>query len=292
MPGDAASSTKNSLFHRIIAIPSLRAAWKRVRANKGAPGGDGKSLKAFEAHLERELKRLHDDLRQGTYRPGPLRRAAIPKPDGGQRILRIPCVRDRVAQTACHIHLSARLDPIMSARSHAYRPERSVQRAIAQVRADIQSGFVWVVDADIEKFFDTVPHARLLQEMKPYVRDEGVMRLLRLWLRSFSGQGRGLAQGAPISPLLANMYLHPLDVAWARRGLRAVRYADDFVLLCRTRREAKSARWLTGQLLRQRGLRLHPEKTRIVHAAEGFTFLGERLKLVIRQERASRLISI
>ena len=173
----------------------------------------------------------------------------------------------------------------MSARSHAYRPERSVQQAIAQVRADIQSGFVWVVDADIEKFFDNVPHARLLEEMAPHVRDENVMHLLRLWLRSFSGKGRGLAQGAPISPLLANMYLHPLDVAWAQRGLRAVRYADDFVLLCRTRRQAKDARWLTGRLLHQRGLRLHPEKTRIVHAAEGFTFLGEHLKLVIRQEK-------
>ena len=264
-------------FARMISLPALRLAWRQVRANGGAAGGDGQSLADFADNLEEELRRLHEELRTGRYRCGPLRKARLRKSDGGWRELRIPGVRDRVIQTACQQHLARMLDAHMHPRSFAYRPRRSVDMALAHLRRDLEEGFCWVVDADIEKFFDRVDHRLLLAQLRKWGVEGEVMALLRMWLRGFSAGGRGIAQGAPISPLLANLFLHPLDVALHGRERRLVRYADDFVLACPTRAGAQEALREARRQLAALKLRLHPEKTRIVAAWQGFVFLGSRI---------------
>lgn len=255
---------------------ALHDAWHRVRANGGGPGGDGETIDGFGQQLDRHLSALAADLASGRYRPGPLRRVAIAKPTGGQRDLAIPCLRDRVAQTALLNALTPRLDHRMSETSFAYRPGRSVPQALAAARTHVAQGRATVVDADIAGFFDNVPHAPLLAELGIWLDDPRLLALVGLWLRGFAPTGRGLAQGAPISPLLANLWLHPLDRLLAAAGHAAIRYADDFVVLCRHRAEAARALALVHAVCAERGLLLHAAKTRIAAAAE-VRFLGEML---------------
>jgi CRISP-associated protein Cas1 len=253
---------------------SLLAAWGRVLANRGAHGGDGIGLEAFGAQLEEELRQLAAELLGGAYLPGRLRLVPIPKRSGGRRMLRIPPIRDRVAQTAVAMALGPALDAEMEPSSYAYRPGRSVAQAVRRVAALRAQGHEWVAESDIDDFFDNIPHERLLTRLRPHLRDPALEQLIALWLEAWGEDGRGLPQGGPLSPLLANFYLDRVDEAIATRGVRLVRYADDFVLLCRSAETAERALARMRALLAEEGLRLNPEKTRLVHVDKGFRFLG------------------
>lgn len=265
------------MLDTITSHARLHAAWRRVRRNGAATGGDGETAAEFAVRLEARLERLRADLHEGRYRPGPLRRVALARPDGRTRTLRIPGLADRVVQTATQAVLAERLDAWMNPDSFGYRPGRSVDQAQARLRG-LARGQRYILDADIHAFFDRVPHDRLCDELGIWIADPRVRSLLELWITGFGGRS-GLAQGAPISPLLANIFLHPLDAAFAREGISHVRYADDFVALARDRRGARAARRLAAGVLARRGLELHPDKTAIRPLAEGLTFLGERLIL-------------
>ncbi|WP_187326928.1 CRISPR-associated endonuclease Cas1 [Martelella lutilitoris] len=211
---------------------------------------------------------------QDDYVPRPARVVDIPKPSGGRRRLRIPAVRDRVIQTASASLLGAGLEPSFNALSFGYRPGRSVQQAVAAVDRLRREGFRWAVDADIHACFDSVAHERLMTELARYVDDHYFINLISLWLEHYGSGGRGLAQGSPISPVLANLYLDPLDDAFEKGADRLVRYADDFVILSQSRVAAEKARDKAGRLLARFDLDLHPQKTRIVHFDDGLRFLG------------------
>jgi len=266
------------MFDTITSIDTLHAAWKRVRSNRGGPGGDTETLDEFGRAIDERLRGLRGALRSRRYRPGPLRVCPVAKPDGSTRLLRIPCITDRVIQTACATALSAALDRRMNGSSFGYRPARSVAGALARLRELAAKGDGWVLDADIERFFDRVPHGALLDELEIWTGDGRLVALVGLWLRGF-GRGRGLAQGAPVSPVLANLYLHPLDESLARAGLAHIRYADDFVVLTPNRDRAWRARRIAATVLRRRGLTLSAEKTRIVAPGTPFGFLGEEIVL-------------
>ncbi len=273
------------LFDELTRLATLEDGWHKVRANSGGPGGDGVTIEVFAQGLAPRLTRLQRTLAAGTYRPGPLRAVGIPKDGDGLRWLAIPCVRDRVAQSAAAAVLTPRLDPEMADDSFAYRAGRSVMDAVRRVARHRREGYTWVVDGDIERYFDSVPHDLLLAKLEPLVPDRPMLDLIGLWLENFSEHGRGLPQGSPLSPLLANIYLDAVDEAIARRGVRLVRFADDFVLLCRSEARAEAARRRMADLLAEHGLRLHPEKTRIVPFAQGFRFLGHLFvrSLVLRE---------
>ena len=192
-------------------------------------------------------------------------------------MLAIPCVRDRVAQGAALIVLQPALEARQSHASFGYRPMRGVADAIAAVRRAHASGLVWTLEADIVRYFDSVPHQRLLVELAIWIEAEDVLRLAALWLSGFADQGRGIAQGAPISPLLANLYLHPLDRLLVAAGHVPVRYADDFVVLAAEAGAVEQARRIAEGVLSERGLALNNDKTRIVAPGTPFAFLGETL---------------
>jgi CRISPR-associated protein Cas1 len=276
-PDRARQPEPNSLLARIAAPDNLRQAWRRVRANKGGPGADGVTVAVFERQLDRNLADLAAALRDGRYRPGRLRRVTIAKPDGGRRTLAIPGIRDRVAQTAALIVIGPMLDPRLSQSSFAYRPGRGVTDAIGAVKAAFAAGRVWTLDADIARFFDRVPHHRLLEELAIWLDHEAVIGLFALWLKSFSRFGRGIAQGSPISPLLANLFLHPLDRLVAAAGCIMVRYADDFVVLAESEARLRQAHAAIMTVLKRRGLALNVVKTRMVAPGQEFSFLGHAL---------------
>lgn len=262
------------LFAAATRLDALEAAWVKVRANAGAAGGDGVSVEHFDELAATHLLRLHRALRDGAYRPGPLRRFSIPKSSGGQRPLDIPCVVDRVAQTAVAQTLTPVLEPEMEPESYGYRPGRSVQQAVRRIDRLRQDGFTWVVDGDIERYFETVPHDPLLARLARTIGEGPLSELIALWLETAMPEGRGLPQGSPLSPLLANLYLDDVDEALAGRGVRLVRFADDFVVLCKSRASAERALDRAAALLAERGLELHREKSRIVSFQQGFRFLG------------------
>ncbi len=263
---------------RICDVRALRTAWRRVWTNRGSPGGDGITVEIFFGRADQELDALSVDIRTGRYRPGPLRRVSIPKPNGGTRTLAIPCVRDRVAQSATLLVLQPSLERRQSAASFAYRPMRGVGDALAAVRRAHTAGLAWTLEADIVQYFDSIPHPRLLAELSIWIEAEDVLRLIAGWLDGFAASGRGIAQGGPISPLLANLYLHPLDRLLVAAGHVPVRYADDFVVLAATLPGAEQARRIAAGVLEERGLDLKAAKTQIVPPGMPFQFLGETLR--------------
>lgn len=274
------------MFDRLLAPDRLWEAWFKVLRNRGGPGGDGESLDAFRIGVETRLARLAADVRGGTWRPGPYRLLDVPKDDGGTRRLAIPCVADRVLMTSAALVMGPMLDATFEPSSHGYRPGRGVRTAIARVESLRDQGFHWVLDADITRFFDRVPHDRLLDRLREATGDARLVDLVGLWLDGYDptgeagrGGGLGLPQGAPISPLLANLYLDTVDERIAAAGLHLVRFADDFVILAADEAAAEGARAHVAALLADHGLHLHPDKTRVVSFDQGFAFLG---KLFVR----------
>jgi CRISPR-associated protein Cas1 len=276
---------ESGVFGRAVRLDALEAAWETVRDNAGGPGGDGQTLGQFAVQLPVRLMRLRRDLLAGTYRPGPLRHVDIPKDDGTTRRLSIPCISDRVVQTAVAQTLTPIVDPEMADASFGYSPGRSVARAVRRIDALRREGYGWVVDGDIEAYFDTIPHERLLDRLARSVPDPLLLDLVARWLDGFAPDGLGVAQGSPLSPLLSNLYLDDIDDGIQGRGVRLVRFADDFVLLCRREAAAVAARARMAELLSDHGLRLHPDKTRVVPFEKGFRFLGHLFvrSLVVRE---------
>lgn len=264
----------SGLFERIAEPTALTLAFARVRENAGGPGGDGVSIDAFARRLANEVTALTHELLSGSYLPRRARPAQMPKKSGGFRKLMIPAVRDRVIQTAASTLLVSGLDREMEDVSFGYRPGRSVQQAVRMVDKHRRDGFRWAVDADIRSYFDNVPHDRLIAKLEAHVDDSRFIDLISLWLEAYGAAGRGLPQGSPVSPVLANLYLDGLDEAFDERSLRLIRYADDFVVLARTAADAEAARDKASRLLKKEGLELHPDKTKIVSFDRGLRFLG------------------
>ncbi|MCM5552395.1 CRISPR-associated endonuclease Cas1 [Pleomorphomonas sp. NRK KF1] len=262
------------LFEQIAEPTALTLAFARVRENAGGPGGDGVSIDAFAKRLANEVVALTHELISGEYVPRRARPAQMPKKSGGFRKLSIPAVRDRVVQTAASTLLVAGLDREMEDVSFGYRPGRSVQQAVRMVDKHRRDGFRWAVDADIRSYFDNVPHDRLIAKLEAHVDDGRFVDLISLWLEAYGAAGRGLPQGSPVSPVLANLYLDAMDEAFRDPALRLIRYADDFVILARSAADAEAAKDKAARLLKKEGLELHPEKTKIVPFNRGLRFLG------------------
>ena len=288
-----------SLVDKVIRPPTLDAAWHKVAQNKGAAGVDGQSIERFAAQADRYLQELHDSLKDGSYRPNPIKRVEIPKGDGQTRPLGIPTVKDRIVQTA----LKMVIEPIFEAQfrpgSYGFRPGRGCKDALREVDRLLKDGFTWVVDADLQGYFDSIPHDRLMARVAASISDGRVLALLDGFLRQdiMKDMARwtptaGTPQGAVISPLLANLYLHPLDLLMEQSGRRMVRYADDFVILCRSEEAALTVLRQVEAWAAAEGLTLHPDKTRIGDSrqpGQGFEFLGYRFEAGRRLVRKKSL---
>jgi RNA-directed DNA polymerase len=273
-----------SLMDKVDAERTLRVAWERVKRNRGAAGVDRQSTETFERQAERYLAELRESLRSGRYQPQPVKRVWIEKPGSSeQRPLGIPTVKDRIVQTALKLVLEPIFEAGFAEQSYGFRPGRGCKDALRRVETLLHDEHVWVVDVDIHHYFDSIPHDRLMRAVEQKVADGRVLELLRNMLRQgvMEGMerwetGTGTPQGAVISPLLANIYLDPLDHLMEQHGWAMVRYADDVVVLCRSQVEAEAALSVIQTWMESQGLILHPEKTRIVDAREegGFDFLG------------------
>jgi RNA-directed DNA polymerase len=288
-----------SLIDKVVRPATLDIAWQRVARNKGAAGVDGQSIERFEAQSERYLCELQASLTEGGYRPDPVKRVDIPKGDGKTRPLGIPTVKDRVVQTALKLVIEPIFEVQFRPGSFGFRPGRGCKDALREVDRLVKAGYTHVVDADLKSYFDTIPHERLMALVAGSISDGRVLALIDGFLRQeiMSDMARwrpttGTPQGAVLSPLLANLYLHPLDVLMEQSGYRMVRYADDFVILCASEEQARTAlrdvtAWVTAN-----GLTLHPDKTRIGDCrqpGQGFDFLGYRFEAGRRFVRAKSL---
>jgi len=273
-----------SLVDKVYQRKNLEAAFKKVKRRRGAAGVDHQTVPLFERQLESNLDFIATRLKEGTYRPQALRRVWIEKPGiKDRRPLGIPTVQDRVVQTALLHVLQPIFERAFASQSYGFRPGRGCKDALRRVDALLKLGQTWVVDADIKSYFDSIPHAALMGRVEEKIADGRVMELVRQYLKQGILEGmrewepdEGTPQGAVISPLLANIYLDPLDHLMANAGYEMVRYADDFVVLCRSEEEARAALKRIQGWMQQAGLSLHPEKTRIVDATRpgGFDFLG------------------
>lgn len=273
-----------SLIDKVYKPRNLRAAFAKVKANQGAAGVDHQTIEMFEADLETNLSIVSQQLAEGSYRPQAVRRKWIAKPGSSEkRPLGIPTVRDRVVQTALRNVMEPIFERDFAEHSYGFRPERGCKNALRRVDHLLKAGYTWVVDADLQSYFDTIPQPKLMEQVAQRVADSRVLELVEAMLRQGVMAGltlwtpeAGTPQGAVISPLLSNIYLDPLDREMADRGYEMVRYADDFVILCRSQAEAIAVLAKVQSWTAQAGLRLHSEKTRIVDATQrgGFDFLG------------------
>jgi group II intron reverse transcriptase/maturase len=277
----------HSLIDKVYKRKNLEMAWKKVRANRGSGGIDGQNLEAFEAQLGQQLDRLERELKEETYQPLPVRQHPIPKRDkpGEYRMLGIPAIFDRVCQQALLNRLEPIFEPIFDDASFGYRRGRSPKDALRKVWQEIQAGSEWIVDADLRDFFGSADHEKLLTLVAQRVADGRVLRLIEAMLKAGSyGQGRfhpterGTPQGSVVSPLLSNILLTPFDREMRRRRYQLTRFADDWVITCKSATEARAAIAAARRILKQLGVELHPQKTRMVHVRYGFEFLGYKIK--------------
>lgn len=267
---------------RVLSPEVLNGSWKRLRPDKtvwqpGLPRWE------MERNMVLHLQALVDDLKSGRYRPAPLRQFTITKGDGKQRVLSALSLRDKLAQRAVLTVLEPLGEQLFHNDSYGYRPNRNTELAHRRACERIRCGLPWLVDGDIVKFFDMIPHRPLQKTLKRHIPDRELLRLIDLWLaegassQGFLGVRRGIAQGAVISPFLCNLYLHELDLALADKNIPFVRFADDFLLFAPEEAKAQAAQQFIGQRLEGMGLALHPDKTKVVRSHKGLVFLGHHL---------------
>lgn len=276
----------HSLIDKVYSRTNLTRAWEKVKQNHGSAGIDAVTITEFEANKAVYLERLHCQLRDGTYQPHPVKRVEISKSDGGVRKLGIPAIFDRVCQQALVQRMEPIFEPLFEDCSYGYRKGRSPHDAMRRVWQDLNAGYGWCVDADLRTFFDTIPQSRLVDLIAEEISDGRVLQLIWAMLRAGVQQGAswepsltGVPQGAVASPMWSNIFLTPFDRAMTAAGFRVTRWADDFVVLCKTRDEAQRALAFAERFLREElGVTLHPQKTRIVHIRHGFEFLGYKVK--------------
>jgi RNA-directed DNA polymerase len=288
-----------SLVDKVYYLPNLRSGFMQVKANGGTAGIDRETIDIFENRLEENLERLSRQLKEGSYRPQAIKRVWIPKPGSNeQRPLGIPTVRDRVVQAALLNVLEPIFERDFAEQSYGFRPNRGCKDALKRVDGLLKRGNTWVVDADLKSYFDTIPHDQLMGQVEEKIADGAVVAILKGYLKQevmeamkrWTPEG-GTPQGAIVSPLLSNIYLDPMDHEMEKRGIEMVRYADDFVILSRSREEAEKALEMVRQWTEKAGLTLHPVKTRIVDATEkgGFDFLGYHFERNMRWPRQKSL---
>jgi RNA-directed DNA polymerase len=291
-----------SLIDKVYRAETLKEAWQKVAGNGGAAGVDGQSVKQFAAQAERYLKELSIALERGTYRPMPVRRVEIAKGGGKQRPLGIPVVKDRIVQTALKFVLEPIFEREFLEMSYGFRPGRGCKEALREVEGWLKEGYTFVVDADLRSYFDTIPHARLMERVKEHVSDGRVIELIEAFLQQdiikdlerWTPVG-GTPQGAVVSPFLANIYLHALDCQMKQKGYRMVRYGDDFVVLCRSAEQAQAALAEVKAWVEANGLSLNDEKTHVGDCrqeGQGFEFLGYRFEAGRRWVRRKSLRAI
>ena len=291
-----------SLIDKVYRKQTLKAAWQKVKDNAGAAGVDGQSVEKFAARAEQYLEELEQALRTGAYRPQPIRRVEIPKGGGKMRPLGIPVVKDRIVQTALKLVIEPIFEREFEDSSYGFRPGRGCKEALREVDELIKEGYTHVVDADLDSYFDSIPKEPLMGEVSERISDGAVLEWIRAFLNQDIIQGMkrwtpvgGTPQGAVISPLLANIYLHPLDRHMRRKGWGMVRYADDFVVLCRTAEQAQAALNEVRVWVEQNGLRLNADKTHVGdcrQTGQGFEFLGYRFELGRRWVRRKSLLAL
>jgi RNA-directed DNA polymerase len=292
-----------SLIDKVWMPANLRRAFWKVKANHGAAGVDSETVEMFERHLEANVEKLSKQLRNGGFCPHAVRRTWISKGPGSnqQRPLGIPVVRDRVVQGALRHVLEPIFEQGFCDHSYGFRPKRGAKDALRRVDQLLKADYHWVVDADLKSYFDTIPHEQLLERVKAKVADGRVLDLIGAYLKQQVMESakswtpeEGTPQGAVLSPLLANIYLDPLDHLMEQAGTEMIRYADDFVILCRSEAEARVALERVQQWVEQAGLTLHPEKTRVVDATQagGFDFLGYHFERGERWPRKKSLMKL
>ena len=289
-----------SLIDKVYRPRTLTAAWLQVKGKGRAVGSDHQNQEQFEEHLETNLRKLETELRAGTYRPRPIRRAYIPKPGTKEkRPLGIPSVRDKVVQTALKMTIEPIFEHEFMDTSYGFRPGKGCKDALRKVERLLQAGYTWVVDADLQSYFETIEHERLMLAVRQRIADNRVLALIESFLKQQILEDMqlwtpesGSPQGAVISPLLSNVYLHEVDKAMKAAGYEMVRYADDFVILCRNQKEARAALSCVTDLVNQHGLTLHPDKTKLMstrHAGHSFEFLGYHFEKGTRWPRKKSL---
>ena len=277
----------HSLIDKVYQRKNLEMAWEMVKANRGSGGVDGQSLDGFAAQLDKQLDRLQSELTEDTYQPQPVRQVRIPKAGkpGEFRLLGVPTIYDRVCQQALLNRLEPIFEPVFDEANFGYRRGRSTKDAMRKVWKEIQSEREWIVDADLKDFFGSAEHEKLLTLIAQRIADGRILRLIRAMLKAGSyGRGRlfpterGTPQGSVISPLLSNILLTPFDQEMRRKGYQLTRFADDWVVTCKSAQEARAAITAALRILKELGVELHPQKTRIVHVQHGFEFLGYKIK--------------
>ena len=289
------------LFEEIASERQLRSAFRAVKANRGAPGVDGVSVENFELYLDEEVFKLAEELREWRYEVQPVRRVRIPKPDGGERLLGVPTVRDRVVQCSIKMALEARFEQCFSESSFGFRPGRSQREALAQAKRLVNDGKRWVVDIDLEKFFDHMNHDQVLNRVRRKVKDKRVIRVIGMTLRSgvldgmeYEPSDKGSPQGSPLSPLLSNILLDELDKELERRGLNFCRFADDCNIFTGSKKAAERVMSSVTKFIERRlGLKVNKEKSK-VGLADTVKFLGMTIRgglLTVSRKAFNRAMS-
>ena len=286
------------MINRVLSRPNLLQALKRVEKNKGSHGVDQMPVKSLRTHLKEEWTSLVENLRSGTYQPQPVRRVEIPKPDGGKRKLGIPTVTDRFIQQAIAQQLSEMYDPTFSEYSYGFRPNRDAHQAVRQAKEYIQEGYRWVVDMDLEKFFDKVNHDRLMATLSNRIQDKNVLYLIRQYLQAgimeqglVSPNTEGTPQGGPLSPLLSNIVLDELDKELEKRGHKFVRYADDFHIYAKSKRAGERVMAsITSFIEKKLRLKVNREKSAVDRPWKrkllGFSFTPNRIPKIRLAKRS------